>query len=73
MLSSFNFEWVNERMSDFDRNLWEMSLKIKQSLEKEIGSSTNQRMNKKVDMLHQTLILAKWIAEFDPDSINDVF
>ena len=50
-----------------------LSEKFRQSLESKAGQSQHAKTNAKVDMLHNALLIAKWIAEFDSQNINDCF
>jgi len=50
-----------------------MTLKLKTDLEVIGGESNHQKQNKKVQLLHQSLLVSKWIESFDSKNINDFF
>lgn len=33
----------------------------------------NEKVNRKVTMLHHGLVISNWVQSFDPENINDVF
>lgn len=48
--------------------------KFRSSVEQENEEPTkNLMMNKKVNLLHQALIIANWISSFNPENIHDCF
>ena len=47
--------------------------KFKLSLENQTGESKHSKTNKKVNLLHNALIICNWIQNFDTSSINDCF
>ena len=42
-------------------------------MEKTGSESANVRANKKVSLLHQSLLIQNWIHNFDPKGLNDCF
>ena len=50
-----------------------MTLKCKSDLEPVGGESNNVKQNRKVQLLHQSLLISKWIESFDSQNINDFY
>ena len=50
-----------------------LTQKFRASLEGQIGMSQNAKMNKKVNLLHQSLLISNWITNLDTQSVNDSF
>ena len=50
-----------------------MTQKFRQSLESHGQGTENAKVNKKVNLLHQALLIANWINLFDTSGVNDCF
>jgi len=47
--------------------------KLRHSLDKCPGDTAHSKANKKVNLLHNALLIANWINNFDACSVNDCF
>lgn len=51
-----------------------MTQKFRNSIEKQqTGLPVHEKVNLKVNMLHNALLVSNWINSFDPDNVNDCF
>ena len=50
-----------------------LTQKFKLSLESAGSQTKNDKINQKVNLLHNSLLIANWIANFDAASVNDCF
>ena len=50
-----------------------LTQKFRGSIESETQQSPHAKMNKKVNLLHQVLLIGNWINSFDSQSVNDAF
>ena len=50
-----------------------LTLKFSSEIEPVGGESANQKQNKKVQILHQAMVIAKWVESFDSQNVNDFF
>ena len=47
--------------------------KFRSSLDRDDADTAHAKMNKKVALLHQALLISQWISNVDPSSVNDCF
>ena len=51
-----------------------MTQKFRNSIEKQqAGMPNHEKVNLKVNLLHNALLVSNWINGFDPDNVNDCF
>ena len=48
-------------------------MKFRTSLESVGQESIHQKTNKKVNLLHQALLITQWVQQFDTTNVNDCF
>jgi len=47
--------------------------KLRFSLETKSSESMHSKTNKKVNLLHQALLISQWVHNFDTTNVNDCF
>ena len=65
--------WVDLLHKMVNQVMLLMTLKCKSDLEPIGGESNNVKQNRKVQLLHQSLLISKWIESFDSQNINDFY
>ena len=50
-----------------------MTQKFRQSLESHGNGPEHAKVNRKVNLLHQALLIANWVNLFDTSGVNDCF
>ena len=65
--------WVDLLHKMVNQVMLLMTLKCKSDLEPVGGESNNVKQNRKVQLLHQSLLISKWIESFDSQNINDFY
>ena len=65
--------WVDLLHKMVNQVMLLMTLKCKSDLEQIGGESNNVKQNRKVQLLHQSLLISKWIESFDSQNINDFY
>ena len=65
--------WVDLLHKMVNQVMLLLTLKCKSDLEPVGGESANVKQNRKVQLLHQSLLISKWIESFDSQNINDFY
>ena len=65
--------WVDLLHKMVNQVMLLVTLKCKSDLEPIGGESNNVKQNRKVQLLHQSLLISKWIESFDSQNINDFY
>ena len=65
--------WVDLLHKMVNQVMLLVTLKCKSDLDPVGGESNNVKQNRKVQLLHQSLLISKWIESFDSQNINDFY